>query len=86
MYKVIRFFTDLQDSNHAYNVGDEYPREGLSPTAERYAELAGSNNKQGTALIKEEMPELKKAENAESAEKAETDEKPTAKKRKGGNK
>lgn len=50
-YKVIRFFTDLQDKNHPYNVGDTYPRKDLKPSAERIAELAGSANKQTRPLI-----------------------------------
>lgn len=52
MYKVIKFFNDLQDNNHAYNVGDTFPRKSLEVTEERLAELAGSNNKQGCPLIK----------------------------------
>ena len=51
MFKVIKLFADLQDGNHVYNVGDEYPRKGLKVTDGRIAELAGSNNKQGTPLI-----------------------------------
>lgn len=58
-YKVIKFFHDLQDTVktkggeicHAYNVGDTYPREGYKPSADRIAELAGSDNKQRTPLI-----------------------------------
>lgn len=53
MFKVIKFFHDLQDNNHAYNVGDIYPREGLTPTPERIAELSGCENKQGKPLIAE---------------------------------
>lgn len=53
MLKVIKFFHDLQDKNHEYNVGDIYPREGLTPTPERIAELSGSENKQGQPLIAE---------------------------------
>lgn len=64
MYKVIRLFADLQDSNHVYNVGDEYPRKGLTVTAERIAELAGSNNKQKMPLIKEHKATAKKAKKA----------------------
>ena len=45
-------FTDLQDKEYAYHVGDIYPREGLSPTDERIAELASSKNRQGVPLIK----------------------------------
>lgn len=51
MYKVIKFFTDLHDNNHPYSVGDIYPRQGMTATKERIAELAGSNNKQGQPLI-----------------------------------
>lgn len=51
MYKVIKFFTDLHDNNYPYGVGDTYPRQGMTATKERIAELAGSNNKQGQPLI-----------------------------------
>lgn len=60
MYKVIKYFTDLQDDNHAYNVGDTYPRKGLNPSEERIAELSGSDNKQGVPLIKEVKQQRKK--------------------------
>lgn len=52
MFEVISFFTDLQDGDHRYNVGDVYPRSGLAVTEERYKELASSNNKQHRPLIK----------------------------------
>lgn len=51
MYKVIKYFTDLHDNNYPYGVGDIYPRQGLTVTEARIAELAGSNNKQGQPLI-----------------------------------
>ena len=51
MYKVLKFFTDLQDNNHAYDTVDTYPREGYTPTAERIAELSGSENLQKRPLI-----------------------------------
>lgn len=51
MYRVIRFFTDLQDNDYAYNVGDTFPRDGVDVTEERLAELSGSDNKQGIPLI-----------------------------------
>lgn len=54
MYKVIKFFHDLQDNNHPYNVGDEYPRKDVKVTDERIAELSGKDNKQGVPLIAEE--------------------------------
>jgi hypothetical protein len=50
-YKVIHFFTDLQDNKHPYKVGDRFPRLGKDVTAERLAELAGKQNKQGKPLI-----------------------------------
>jgi hypothetical protein len=53
MYKVVKLFTDLQDNNYRYEVGDEYPRLGLKPSIARIAELSGSNNKQGKPLIEE---------------------------------
>ena len=51
MYKVIHFFTDLQDNSHPYNVGETFPREGVSVTAERLEELSGKHNLQGKPLI-----------------------------------
>ena len=68
MYKVIKNFTDLQDKNHPYNVGDTFPRKGLTVSAERLAELAGSNNKQGVPLIAEVKSE-KKAPSKKKADK-----------------
>ena len=52
MYRVIEVFTDLQDSNYHYNVGDEYPRTGYKPSAKRIDELSGANNKRGKPVIK----------------------------------
>ena len=51
MYKAIIAFTDLQDANHIYHVGDTYPRDGLVPSQERIDELSGSANKVGCPLI-----------------------------------
>lgn len=53
MYKAIRFFTDLQDNNHAYHEGDTFPREGLKVSDQRLAELSGKGNRRGMPLIKE---------------------------------
>ena len=52
MYRVIEVFTDLQDSNYRYNVGDEYPRTGYKPSTKRIDELSGANNKRDKPLIK----------------------------------
>lgn len=51
MYKVIKHFTDMQDGNHPYNVGDTFPRKGLDVSDERISELAGSENRQNRPLI-----------------------------------
>lgn len=52
MYQVIHFFTDLQDSNYPYNVGDIFPRNGMQVSEERLKELSGNINKQHKPLIK----------------------------------
>ena len=53
MYKVIKYFTDLQDNNYAYYVGDTFPRNGVEVGAERIAELSSDKNLQGVPLIEE---------------------------------
>ena len=57
MFRVIKHFTDLQDNNFAYNVGDEYPRKGMSVLPSRIKELATDKNRQGVPLI-EEIPDV----------------------------
>lgn len=59
MYKVICCFTDLQDNKNPYNVGDIFPRDGLSVSEERIKELSGSDNRQRKPLIQlmEDIPE-----------------------------
>ena len=58
MYKVVKYFIDQKDGGHAYNAGDSFPRKGAVVSEERFAELAGSNNKQGVPLI-EKIKEVK---------------------------
>lgn len=43
-YTVLSEFADLQDEKHVYGIGDEYPREGYSPSAERVDELSTGKN------------------------------------------
>lgn len=50
-YKVIKYFTDLQDDNHEYNEGDIFPRSGKQVSKERLTELSNASNRQGKALI-----------------------------------
>lgn len=59
-YKVIKLFTDLHDNDYLYNVGDTFPRKGITVTDERIAELAGSNNKQHIPLIEKVESKRKK--------------------------
>ena len=52
-FRVSKYFTDLQDGNHAYQKGDIYPRKGLKVLASRYKELATTNNRRHEILIEE---------------------------------
>ena len=47
----------MQDNNYAYDVGDEYPRKGMSVLPSRIKELASDKNRQGCPLI-EEIPDI----------------------------
>ena len=51
MYRVVKYFEDLQDGSYPYNVGDEFPREGMTVTEQRLQSLSSDKNKQGTPLI-----------------------------------
>lgn len=61
-YKIIETFADLQDNKHVYGIGDEYPRAGYSPTAERIDELSTGRNLLHKPLIQkvEEVEEPKR--------------------------
>ena len=60
MYKVIKSFTDLQDNNYAYYVGDTFPHYGVEAGAERVAELSSDKNLQGVPLIEEVVEKPKR--------------------------
>lgn len=51
MYRVIKYFTDLQDNNHEYNVGDIYPHNKKKVSAGRIKELSTDKNRRGIPLI-----------------------------------
>ena len=51
MYKVLAYFTDLQDNNHPYDEGDIFPRDGLTVSEARLKELSSTKNKRGIKLI-----------------------------------
>ena len=71
-YKVIHYFTDLQDFNHPYKVGDEFPRLGLNVTETRLKELSTANNKQGKPLI-ELVEDIAKKVEVKETEKPKTE-------------
>lgn len=51
MYKVLAYFTDLQDNNHPYDEGDIFPRDGLSVSENRLQELSSTQNRRKIKLI-----------------------------------
>lgn len=72
-YTVLSEFADLQDEKHVYGIGDVYPREGYTPTAERVDELSTGKNLLHKPLIQkvedevlphevEEIPEVEEVE------------------------
>lgn len=70
MYKVIKSFTDLQDNNYKYDVGDTYPRKGLNVLQSRINELASNKNLQKTPLIEEIPEKVEETKKKKSVEKA----------------
>lgn len=52
-YKVITRFKDLCDSKHQYNVGDDFPRVGVTVSEARIYELTSDKNKMHKPLIEE---------------------------------
>ena len=68
MYKVIESFTDLQDNNYVYYVGDTFPHNGVEVGAERIAELASDKNRLGVPLIEEFAEKPKRVRKKKSEE------------------
>ena len=52
-YKVKEYFQDAKDGNRIQNVGDTYPRAGLTVSDERIRELSTPFNARGMVLIEE---------------------------------
>ncbi|HDN3444290.1 TPA: Rho termination factor N-terminal domain-containing protein [Staphylococcus aureus] len=65
MYKVIEYFTDSQDNEYEYHVGDIYPRDGLEVSEERFTELSTTNNRRNLIAIK--LVEDKQVEQSEAS-------------------
>lgn len=55
-YKVIKKFRDLKDGNYIYEIGDDFPREGVEVADKRIKELASAKNKVRVPLIKKVEP------------------------------
>ncbi len=68
MYKVIKSFTDMQDNNYSYYVGDTFPHNGVEVGAERIAELASDKNRRGVPLIEEIVEKTKRTRKKKSEE------------------
>lgn len=79
-YRVIEYFTDLQDKDYAYNTGDVYPRKGYKPTEKRIEELASDKNVRKRPIIKAVSEEAEAV--AEVAAEESVEEKPKRKRRK----
>lgn len=78
MFKAIEYFKDVTDNCHEYFTGDTFPREGLTVSDKRLAELSSDRNcrkRPVIAAVAEPKPEkAKKAEkdNTTTAEKPKT--------------
>ena len=68
MYKVIESFTDLQDNNYVYYVGDTFPHNGVEVGAERIAELSSDKNRLSIPLIEEIAEKPKRVRKKKSEE------------------
>lgn len=71
MYKVIKYFTDLQDNGFEYKEGDVFPRKGMTVLPSRLKELSTTDNRRKEVLI-QEVPdeEPKREKKSKSDEKA----------------
>lgn len=68
MYRVIKFFTDLQDNNHAYKVGDVFPHDGMKVSEIRLKELSTDANRRHMPLIEKVEVEPVQIEPTEAEE------------------
>lgn len=57
IYKVIEDFTDLEDENHVYTVGDKYPRKGRVKKARAEALSTPENRRKEPVIEVVEEPE-----------------------------
>lgn len=80
-YVVLRYFTDLQDDNHAYHTGDKFPRDGVEVSEARIKELSSDKNKRKVPLIEavKEAAPVKEEQPVEAGDAAPKAEKPKRK-------
>lgn len=50
-YVCVKSFSDLQDHDHIYRPGDEYPRAGVDVSIDRLTSLSSTSNKTGQPVI-----------------------------------
>lgn len=81
IYRVIKTFTDMQDNNRKYSVGDTFPRTGLSVTKKRLDELLSDKNRRGMPMIVAESEEKTEAPAEVKEEKPKRTPKATGKKK-----
>lgn len=58
MYRVIKYFRDLQDNNHAYHVGDTFPHGRMAVSEKRLMELSTNANRRHMPLIEKVEEEI----------------------------
>ncbi|USK46343.1 hypothetical protein [Cytobacillus oceanisediminis] len=66
-YKVVNDFTDLEDNNTRYKVGDEYPKGDHKPSKKKIEVLSNLHPKHKRVFI-EEVKEETKAKKSKSKE------------------
>lgn len=74
-YTVLEYFKDISDNCHEYSFGDTFPRDGLTVSEDRLAELSSDRNARKRPVIAA-VADVKQAESENIATPAE---KPKAK-------
>lgn len=72
-YKVIKYFTDMQDGDFEYRENDFFPRNGLSVLPSRIKELSTTQNRRKEILIVE-VPDEEKPKKEKKTKSEKTDE------------
>ena len=72
-FKVIKYFTDMQDDDFEYRENDFYPRKGLSVLPSRIKELSTTQNRRKEILIVE-VPDEEKPKKEKKTKSEKTDE------------